>query len=311
MTVFWTVLGILAFLLVAVLVISYICFKIAFLASEEDTEEEFSLPPGKIYEPYRDIMVDWMKEARKMPHKEYSVISFDGLKLCAKYYECKKGAPIELMFHGYRGLAERDLCGGIQRCFKLGRNAFIVDQRACGNSEGKVITFGINERRDVLTWVDFVINTFGNDVKIIITGISMGAATVVMASSMDLPKNVIGALADCGYTSAKDIIQKTVREMHLPPKASYPFVKLGAKIFGHFDVDETSPIEAAKNCRIPIIFIHGEGDDFVPCYMSEEVYKACTAKKTLFTVPGAGHGLAYLVRPEEYINTLKNFNYEE
>ena len=177
---------------------------------------------------------------------------------------------MEILFHGYRGDAERDLSKGIERCFKLNRNALIVDLRGIGESEGNVITFGIKERKDCLTWINFAIKEFGNNVEIIITGISMGAATVMMASSMDLPKNVIGTLADCGYSSPKDIIKKVIKQIHLPTFIFYPLIKLGAKLFGKFNLEEYSPYESVQKSKVPIIFIHGNVDNFVPCDMSEK-----------------------------------------
>lgn len=294
------------------LLTSYICFRMAFYVPKKKPKntEEFDLPKGKLYEPYHEQMKTWMKEVRSFPHQQFTITSFDGLKLCGKYYEHTPDAPIELMFHGYRGNAERDLSGAVQRCFSLGRSVLIVDQRTSGNSEGNIISFGINESRDCLAWVNFLVEHFGKDVRIILTGISMGASTVMMASAMDLPSNVISALADCGYTSAKDIIKKVIREMRLPADLLYPFVKLGAKLYGHFDLEETSPLEAMKNCRIPIIFIHGETDDFVPCDMSRANYEACVAPKRLFTVADAGHGMSYLLDNDGYFKALKEFSEE-
>ncbi|MBQ8868156.1 MAG: alpha/beta hydrolase [Oscillospiraceae bacterium] len=300
---------ILAVLMLVVLLTAYICFRMAFYVKRDKEEnlEEFTFPHGEIYEPYHDKMLIWMKEARTLVTEEADIKSFDGLNLHGRYYECKEGATIELLFHGYRGSAERDLCGGVQRCFKLGRNAFIVDQRTSGKSGGKVISFGINESRDLEKWVDYLIERFGKDVKIIISGISMGAATVMIAAGRHLPKNVVGVLADCGYTSAKEIIKQEIRKMKLPADLLYPFVKLGAKIFGHFDLEETSPIEAMKNCRLPIIFFHGESDDYVPCYMSEQNFAACAASKRLVTVKDAGHGLSYMLEPDGYLASIEEF----
>lgn len=305
----WITFSVVLFLIILTVIISYYCYKKAFHAGKRIavTPEEYSLPPGKIYEPFHDTMITWTKETRIMPHKEFSIKSFDGLTLRGKYYECDPEAPIELMFHGYRGSAERDLCGGIQRCFTLGRNVLLVDQRASGKSDGRVITFGINERKDCLRWIDFMIEHFGEDVKIILTGISMGAATVMMATEYDLPHNVVGVLADCGYTSPKEIIMKVISEMGLPPKLAYPFVKTGARLFGHFNVDESSPIKAMESCNVPVIFIHGEADDYVPCDMSRRNFEACKAPKKLVTIPQAGHGLSYLVDPERYLNVLIEF----
>jgi pimeloyl-ACP methyl ester carboxylesterase len=139
-------------------------------------------------------------------------------------------------------------------------------------------------------------------------GLSMGAGTVMIAAGApDLPDNVIGVLADCGYSSPKDIIQKVIRDMKLPPTLSYPFVKLGARIFGHFDLEETSPVEALKNSKVPVLLIHGEDDNFVPCDMSRKCYESCTSKKRLVTIPGAGHGLSYPTDPKRYLTALQEF----
>ena len=295
--------GILLGLAALVLLISYICYRIAFYAPKRKPlpEGTIEIPEGEIYEVHREKMESWVRQMWKLPCQSFEITAFDGLKLYAKYYEFAPGAPVELMFHGYRGSAERDLSGGIERCFRVGRSALIVDQRCAGKSGGHVITMGIRERRDCLSWIDFAIDHFGPDVKIILTGISMGASTVLMAGGEELPPNVVGILADCGYTSAKAIMYDVIRKMGLPPKPSYPFVKLGARIFGHFDLEETSPLEAVRRCKLPVIFFHGEADDFVPCYMSQENFEACASRKHLVTIPGAGHGLAYAVEPDRYV----------
>ncbi len=298
-----------AAILLGVLLTAYICYRMAFyVPPRKDTLPDIiDLPDGHIYAPYRAAMESWAKEVRAMPHEKMTVTSFDGLTLHGKYYEYAPGAPIELMFHGYRGSAERDLSGGVQRCFRLGRSCLIVDQRCSGSSGGNTITFGINEHRDCLSWVEFMLRRFGPEVKIILTGISMGASTVLLAAGRELPPNVIGVLADCGYNSAKDIIQKVIRDMKLPAGLAYPFVKLGAKLYGGFDLEETSPEEALKHCRVPVIFFHGEDDRFVPCYMSKRNYDACPTRKRLVSVPGAGHGMSYLMDPEGYLTALKDF----
>ena len=299
----------LALAVLAVPVIAYICYRMAFYAPPRKPRDPdaFDLPEGDIYEPFREVMEGYARQMRALPYETFEIRSFDGLRLTAKYYEYAPGAPMEIMFHGYRGNAERDLSGGVKRCFQVGRSAFVVDQRCCGNSEGKTITFGIKEHRDCLSWVDFVIGHFGPDVKIVLTGISMGASTVLMAAGRELPGNVIGVLADCGFSSAKEIIKTVIRQMGLPVGLSYPFVKLGAKLYGSLDLDEYSPMEALKTCRLPVIFYHGETDDFVPCNMSREMFAAYNGKKTLITIPNAGHGLSYPVDPDRYLQTLRDF----
>ena len=305
MLLFWVLAG----LVLLVLLGCYLCFYSAFSAPprKERDPEDIEIPPGEIYEPFRDQMVQWVKEARARNPKTYQITAFDGTVLCGKFYEYAPGAPMELMFHGYRGGAERDLSGGVHRCFACGRSALVVDQRCSGRSGGNVITFGIREHRDCLAWIDFAVEEFGPDVKIILTGISMGASTVVMAGGKPLPPNVIGILADCGYSTARDIMEIVIGKMGLPPKLCYPFVKLAARIYGGFDLEEYSPMEALGSCKVPVIFFHGEDDDFVPCRMSKAMYDACPTKKALITVPGAGHGLAFPVDQEYYLRELKAF----
>ena len=271
-------------------------------------EDEYEIPKGKIYEVFRDDMIAWTKQVRNLPHEDVSIVSEDGLTLRGKYYEYKKGAITELLFHGYHGSAERDLSGGIERCFSLGRNALIIDNRGSGRSDGSVVTFGVKEMRDVLKWIDFAISHFGNDVRLVLTGVSMGAATVLMAAGEKLPENVVCVLADCPYSSQKDIIKKVIRDMKLPASLLYPFVKLGARIFGGFNLEENTPMEAMTRASVPIIFIHGDTDAFVPDGMSDVLFEACTSKhKKIVKIAGAGHGLAFPVGRGDYVNALAEF----
>ena len=292
-----------------VLLIAYICFRIVFYVprKNETPSDELPVPEGELYEPYHPLMKKWIEEARGFAHEDFYIKSNDGLTLHAKYFEYAPGAPMEIMFHGYRGSAERDLSGGIQRCFALGRNVLLVDQRTSCGSEGNVISFGVNEHRDALSWIDFAVKHFGPDVKLVLTGISMGASTVLMAAGKPLPPNVVGVLADCGFSSAKKIIKKCAGDLKIPANLIYPFIKLGAKLFGHFDLEEYTPLEAMKTCKIPVIFFHGEDDAFVPCYMSQEIYNACNSPKHIVTVPKAGHGLVYLVDNNLYFKSVTEF----
>jgi pimeloyl-ACP methyl ester carboxylesterase len=245
-----------------------------------------------------------------MKRELFEIKSFDGLALRGYYYEYSPNSPLELIFHGYSGNAERDLSGGVERCFALGRSCILIDQRGSGMSEGKICSFGVNERHDCLSWIEFATEKFGKERPIIIGGISMGAATVMMAAGENLPDNVVCVMADCGYSSPKEIIKKVMGDLKLPAWLFYPFVKLGAKLFGGFDLEETSAIESVKRAKVPVIFIHGEADGFVPCDMSRSLYEACLSPKKILTVPEAGHGIAYLKDGESYLNALRDFEKE-
>ena len=147
---------------------SFVLFRIIFYVPPRKKLDlrKIDLPSGKIYEPFYDSMREWVMNARKTPHETFSITSFDGLKLFGNYYEFAPDAPIELMFHGYRGTAERDMAGGIHRAFQIGHSVLLVDQRCSGRSEGNVITFGINEHRDCLRWIDFIVEHFARMQKL-------------------------------------------------------------------------------------------------------------------------------------------------
>ena len=309
----WIGLGLLGFLILAVLITAFVCYRIMLYSKPRRMpgEGEYEIPEGEIYAVFKEDMIGWTKMIRAYPYKEYSIQSFDGLTLRAKLYEYKPGAPIELMFHGYRGYAERDLSGGVERCFKLGHSALLIDHRGAGYSDGHVITFGILEKRDALRWVDFAVKEFGEDAKLILTGISMGAATVMMVAGEPLPPQIRYVLADCGYTSPREIISKVMRDLKLPPALLYPCATLGARLFGRFNLNEDSPLEAMARCKVPVVFAHGDADDFVPYDMSVRLCEICTGRhKKLITIHGAGHGLAFPVARDEYVAALAEFKRE-
>lgn len=306
----WWTLGALGGVLLIIFGLSFYCYMRVFYSPRRKPlgDGEYEIPPGVEYAPYRDAIINWIDRAREMPHEDLTITSRDGLTLRARYYEFAPDAPVELLFHGYRGNGERDMSAGIERCFALGRSAFIIDHRASGTSDGHTVTFGIKERKDCIDWTKFAAEKFGKDRKLIITGISMGAATVAMMSAdPELPDTVACALCDCPYSSAREIIMKVVGEMHLPPRLIYPFIRLGARLFGGFNLDEYSPIEAVKNAKIPIIYIHGTTDSFVPHEMSVALHAATCTDTAICLIDGAPHGLAFPTDKEKYLAALADF----
>ena len=288
-----------------VLLVSYICAQMVF-AVHSTGRDEPHLPKGRQYLEIKDKIFALVDEAAALPYEDVYIQSFDGLKLHGKYYAADEAAPIHILFHGYRSSALLDFGGGLRDVVKRGHNAILVDQRAHSASEGKYLSFGINESRDCLSWIDYAKSRFGCDKSIIIEGVSMGAATVMMAAGMELPENVIGVLADSGYSSPEKIIRHVMHQQHYP-QLLFPFIRLGGLIFCGFDISSGSPAEAMKLCRIPAFFIHGNNDRFVPYEMSIENYEACPAKKFFFTGENAGHGLSYLVDLEGYRKAHSEF----
>ena len=290
------------------LLISLLCFLVTFYNPKRTPEgmEADRLPPGKAYEPYHEAMNGWHAETAALPCQELAITSADGLTLRGRYYELTPDAPVEILFHGYRGFSERDMCGAVQRCFAVGHSAILADLRCHGRSDGHIITFGLRESEDVLLWIEEARRRFGGDHPMMIGGVSMGAATVLMAAGLDLPDNIRYVLADCGYTSAKAIILKIIRQLKLPTFV-YLFIRAGAVIYGGFDPDKADATAALRRCRVPVIFFHGDRDGFVPCEMSRENYAACAAPKTLIITADADHGLCYPVDTALYVEQLKTF----
>ncbi len=261
--------------------------------------DKMALAQGEQYAPHHAHFAGIMKSMAELPCEEVCISSFDGTALVGRYYHLQDGAPLEIQFHGYHGSPYRDFCGGHYLARKLGHNTLVVEQRAHGDSAGKCIAFGIYERRDCLAWVRYARKRFGEETPIFLSGVSMGAATVLMASGLDLPETVAGILADSPYDSPKDIICKVSRDMGLPPALAYPFVALGARLFGGFDPGALTASQAVQNANVPLLIVHGTDDRFVPCEMSEAI-AAANPLCERHTFPGAGHGLAYMEDAPRY-----------
>jgi fermentation-respiration switch protein FrsA (DUF1100 family) len=133
----------------------------------------------------------------------------------------------------------------------------------------------------------------------------------MMAAGQPLPPQIHYMLADCGYTTPKEIISKAMRDTKLPPALFYPCATLGARLFGGFNLNEDSPLEAMARCKVPVVFAHGDTDDFVPFEMSVRLCEVCTGRhKKLVTIQNAGHGLAFPVGRDEYVEALREFKRE-
>ncbi len=302
----WVFLGI-SFLIGAVIWMSRFCYRMAFYSLNEKEQDLYAVPPGKQYEVVADRILQLIYEVDQLSYELVSITSRDGLHLVGRYYHFKDNAPVQILFHGYRSNGRREFSGNNRIAMNMGFNVIVVDERAHGKSGGHTITFGIKERYDCLAWAEYAAQRFGSETPIVLSGVSMGAATVLMASSLPLPKNVAGIIADCPYSSPGEIIRKVSRDVKLPPYLSYPFVVIGALLFGKFKLWETSAVEAVKHTKIPILLIHGDDDRFVPCWMSKKIYAACKGKAELNIFPGAGHALSYFTDTARYEKIIEVF----
>ena len=309
----------------ATLGISRYAYNIAFKAPKRQDFKNYKLPTEEQYVPHHTTMKRCMDRLIEIPYEEVTISSFDGLKLFGRYYDATPEPnitdtsannagtdrthapiPVHILFHGYKSNPYMDGCGGSGLVAELGHRFIVVDQRSHGQSEGNTITFGINERRDCLTWANYCAGRFGSDTPIILWGLSMGAATVLMASDMSLPANVKGIIADSPFSAPADIIKKVCKDMHYPPTLLYPFVKLGAKLYGHFDLEECTAYQALQNTKTPTLIFHGEDDRFVPHEMSVTLSKL-SPLITFVSIPKAGHGLCYMTEAQVYHDAAVEF----
>lgn len=211
--------------------------------------------------------------------------------------------------HGWRSSWTRDF-GLIADFFHQNKcHVLFAEQRGQNNSGGEYMGFGLTERYDCLEWIKWVNRQDIEELPIYLCGVSMGAATVLMTAGFELPSNVCGIIADCGYTSPH-AIWKHVAEKGLNLRYDSMISAIAEDICRskiQIGPKDYSCIDAMKVCKVPVLFIHGTDDDFVPVEMTYENYKACAAEKRLLIVPGAGHGVSYILDKENYEKAVLEF----
>jgi len=239
----------------------------------------------------------WLKDHDS---RDVYITSEDGLKLHGLWVRADNPVGTVLLVHGYRSTKLVDFALAFDAYHNLGLNLLIPDQRSHGRSEGKYITFGVKESKDMLGWLEYHNRQLGSW-DIILSGMSMGAATVLYMADMPLPENVRGIIADCGFSSPADIIKKVFQStVHLPAVPSIWVADLCARIFAGFSLYEKSSLSSLKKNALPILLVHGKADDFVPCEMSKKAYDICTGNKRLLLVEGAKHGVSFLADHDAY-----------
>lgn len=305
----WIILGIFGIALITGICFLTWGFRISCVRSKKMGTSVLKKSVGESLDSFRAQIresVDWVRNA---PSVRVSIDSYDGLRLSARYFETKDSPLTMILFHGFRSAGEKDFGLSVKFYTEAGFSVLLVDERAHGQSEGKYITYGVRERFDCVSWVKYAADTLGAK-KIILGGMSMGSTVVQMATGLDLPPEVIGVVADCGFTSPADIVSKVMCDMGVSPKLVLPILNLCFRIFAGFDVHACSTVEAlSKNERIPVLFVHGRDDGFVPCEMSERGYAVCRAPKEIVIVDGADHGLSYLTDKERVTRELFKFIY--
>lgn len=266
---------------------------------------------GTDWSKYIPLMRERRIAMMEHPHEEVTVTSFDDLKLKATYFLPKEESGkkrVVIGFHGYTGEGISNFQGLSDYYLKRGFGMLIPDARAHGASEGTYIGFGCLDREDAVKWISWVLEKEGEDVEIYLHGVSMGGATVLMASGLALPPQVKGIVSDCAFTSAKEVFSHVLKAMyHMPSFPIIPAADAINKKYAGYGMDECNSRREVARAKVPILFIHGSKDTFVPYEMCEELYESCTAPKKKFIVEGASHAESYYMDMEGYEKALTEF----
>lgn len=290
------------------LIVLYIVSLLAYTNPPKKRPNPHHIPSGPLYEDHKEKMLQVMEDMVNTSHESITLTSYDGLTLHARLFpfENKKG-PVVLFFHGYHGTAEWDGYGMYQICKKLGYPILMPDVRAHGKSDG-IITFGIRERHDVSQWISFVLERFGKDTPIILSGVSMGATSILLATQEpDFPSNVKGIISDCAFSHPSGILKPILEKKKIPSGPLFLLMRLSAKLFGRFNLTETVAINAIQTIRQPVLFLHGAKDFVVPVSMCEELYNACTSPKDKLILEEANHANSALTDFESYATAVFAF----
>lgn len=302
------ILIILAILILFIILILIVGKKCCDIAIRPDIAEKYS---DLVFTPEQKDMLNktheeglkWLEQNTE----EVEIISYDGLKL--KGYEIKQSTKSDvwvIAVHGYLGKGA-DMAQFMEEFKKYGYNGLIIDLRAHSKSEGKYLGMGWLDHYDLIMWINRVIE-YNKNCKIILFGVSMGAATVCMTTGEKLPSNVKCAIADCGYTSAWDEFKLHLRKIfHVHSFPLLHSASLMSKIFAGYSFREASSVKQVKKSKTPTLFIHGACDKFVPFQMLDEIYTAANCEKEKLEIEEATHAESFLVNPEKYWGKVKEF----
>ena len=240
--------------------------------------------------------------------EEVETEAFDGTILKGHILEAERPERIIIAFHGWRARWSRDF--GMISEFWQKENATVlyVEQRGQNSSPCEHMGFGAVERLDCLDWVNYICNRYRNSLPIYLAGISMGATTVLMAADFPFPSRVHGIMADCGFTSADNIWQHVVHDnLHLPYGLRRVVADHLCRKKTGYGSDEINTLRTLKGATVPVLFLHGLNDHFVPVEMTWKNYEACTSEKRIHLVPGADHGMAYFMDRAGYEDSMRRF----
>ena len=269
---------------------------------------EQKLAGGELDRKFMEKLRQAGEELKEIGGETVQITGRDGVNLVGHWFACENPKRVIVAMHGWRSSWCNDFGIVADFWFQNGCSVLLAQQRGQGDSGGEYMGFGLLERHDCLSWVNWVNEQTEKELPVYLCGVSMGASTVLMAAGLELPDNVKGIIADCGYTSPAEIWKHVAKDnlgLSYGTRSAVANDLCRRKI--QVGIDDYSCVDAMSECEVPVLFVHGTDDRFVPIEMTYENYKACTGPKRLFVVPGAGHGMSYLVDPEGYQNAVKQF----
>ena len=301
----WILLGVIGGLVLLFLGALYFVYYNTFYSPHKGQNNDFVLTDATNKYCDKDTVIFMINRIRDYPYEDAYITTFDKVKLHARLYR-QNSDTVAIMFHGYRGTPCRDFSGGAYDMIQFGYNVILVDERAHCLSKGHSITFGVKEKKDAKCWIEYAKKEFGEDKRIILVGISMGGATVLLAS--DLLKEGDLVIADCPFSRPKDIIYETLKTtLHMNPKGFYPIANMSSIIFGHANLSKDDAMEHVKNSKAKFLIIHGDSDHIVPHPQSYRIYENNKDKVQYELFPGTDHGISYLADHERYTTVVSNF----
>lgn len=302
----WIAIGIVIGLLLLFFIFLFVVYWVGSHSPKKGQNNDFSLTSVTLRYASLETVYDLINTLLRVPYRDVYIKSFDGVRLHAREYLNTSSDTVCIMFHGYRGTACRDFSGGCKDMIDRGYNVILVDQRAHGLSKGHSITFGVKEKKDAKCWIEYAKKTFGEDKRIVLVGISMGGATVLLAS--DLLKEGDKVIADCPYSAPKEILSETMKNSApISPKIMFPIANLASIIFAHVALGKDDANEHVKRSKAKILIIHGDTDSIVPHKYSLRVYENNKDKVRYELFEGAEHGISYIADKPRYQRIVNEF----
>lgn len=292
------------------LIIAFECvyfYRRTMIRSNVKTERTIKMA-GTDWGQHMDFIGKRKEYMLSLPRKDVYINARDGLKLHGTYFPTGDEKKVVICFHGYTSEGMKGYIALSEYYSKKGFSLLLPDSRAHGKSDGKYIGFGCLDRFDAFEWIKYIIATLGEDVQILLHGTSMGGATVLMTSGLELPKQVKGIVSDCAFTSPKYVFTHVLHSMyHLP---AFPLIQITSAVNKRkagFSMDECNAAREVTKAKVPILFIHGDADTFVPYSMCEEIYENCKSPKKKLIIKGAAHAESYYKDTKAYEDALNDF----